>query len=147
MMRDDANKNMKELTDRLWELPIGEYLVSEKFTAFRQEHDLDDEWREYLRYSQDRPDLYGGSVIKNTFSQFLCHIFQSQNKRFLSLFSHLLADFSRGLSCPLPVNDVKASLLSLGYPEGEIDRALFTLRVEQEIIPEPAEDCCTAERK
>ncbi|HSQ93606.1 MAG TPA: hypothetical protein VLL74_04870 [Methanoregula sp.] len=45
------------------------------------------------------------------------------------------------------MDDVKASLMSLGYPEGEIDRVLFTLRVEQEIIPEPAEDCCTAERE
>ncbi|RPI39830.1 MAG: hypothetical protein EHM53_04280 [Methanoregulaceae archaeon] len=130
-MDDDRSQTFRELTALLGALPIGDYLVSEDFSRFLRNHDLEDAWNEYLVLSRDKPDLYGDSVIKNAFSLFLSHIFHRRREMFLSLFSGLLADFSRGIPCTLPVDDIKPFLLLLGYPEAAIDHTLFSLRVRQ----------------
>ena len=145
-MNDDAKQTIKELTAQLWALPIGDFLASGEFSRFCHEHDLYDEWREYLRLSQDRPDLYGGSVLKNAFTRFLYHIYHTRKEVFLSLFTRMMAEFSRNISCSLPVDDLKRGLLLLGYPEAETDHALFILRVRQEVLP-AGEKCCTGENK
>lgn len=145
-MSDDAKQTMKELTTTLWALPLGDYLVSGDFSRFCRQNDLYDAWREYLRFSQDRPDLYGSSVLKNAFTLFLYHIYNTRKEIFPSLFTRMMAEFSRTISCSLPVDDLKRSLLLLGYPEIETDHALFSLRVRQEITP-PREECCAGEKK
>lgn len=145
-MNDDTKQTMKELTAQLWALPVADYLVSEEFSRFCHAHDLYDEWREYLRLSEDRPDLYGGSVLKSAFTRFLYHLYHMKKDAFPSLFTRMMADFSRNISCSLPVDDLKRSLLLLGYPEAETDHALFILRVRQEVTP-AGETCCTGEKK
>jgi hypothetical protein len=131
-MDDDRKQIFRDLAARLWVLPMEDYLASEEFSLFCRDHDLGDAWKEFLELSRDEPDLYGGSVLRNTLSLFLSHIFHNRPEEFLSLFARLLGDFSRGISCALPVDDIKPFLLILGYPEVAIDHALFSLRVRQE---------------
>jgi hypothetical protein len=146
-MNDDTNQIIKGLATRLWALPIEDYLASEDFLRFCRKHDLGDAWGEYLELSRDRPDLYGSSVIKNAFFLFLYHLFHKKPAEFLSLFASLLTDFSRGISHDLPVDDIRSSLLLMGYPEDMIDHALSIIRMKQEPAPEPSEDCCPPEKR
>lgn len=146
-MSDDSKQIMKELAAWLWALPIEDYLASEKFVRFCRRHDPGDAWQGYLELSRDRPDLYGSSVTQNAFILFLDHIFHKRPAEFLSLFARLLADFSRGITCVLPVDDIRSSLLLLGYPESKIDHALLILRIKQEPAPEPSEDCCSGQKR
>jgi hypothetical protein len=141
-MDDDGNQIFVELTARLGALPIVDYLASEEFSRFTRAHDLEDAWNEYLVLSRDKPGLYGETVEKNAFSLFLSHIFHRRQEMFLSLFAGLLADFSRGISCTLPVDEIKPFLLILGYPEGAIDHALFSLRITQKANEKPDHTCC-----
>jgi hypothetical protein len=138
-MGDDTIQPFRELTAQLWALPIYEYLASEDFSRFCSKHDLGDPWIQFLELSRDKPDLYGGTVIRNAFSLFLYHIFHSRPEEFLHLFCGLLVDFSGGISCELPVDGLKKDLLLLGYPERELDHVLFILRVKEHIAPEGSE--------
>jgi hypothetical protein len=144
-MNADVKRILTDLATRLWALPIEDYLASAEFTRFCREHDLGDAWQEYRELSRDRPDLYGSSVTQHAFILFLDHIFHKRPAEFLSLFTGLLADFSRRISCNLPVDDIRSSLLLLGYSERTADPALFTLRLKQE--PEPSEICCPQEKR
>ena len=119
-MPQDTEKTMKELAARLWEFPIEEYLSSENFLRFCRQYDLEDHWKEYLELSRDIPELYGSAVIKNAFVRFLHHIYSSRPDEFPSLFAILVRDFSGGISCALPVDDLKSDLLHLGYSRQEI---------------------------
>ncbi len=120
-MPQDTEKTMKELAARLWEFPIEEYLSSENFLWFCRKYDLEDRWNEYLELSRDIPELYGSAVIKNAVVRFLHHIYSSRPGEFLFLFTRLARDFSGGISCTLPVDDLKSDLLHLGYSLQEID--------------------------
>lgn len=145
-MGNDTRQTMKELTAVLFTLPAGDYLVSEEFRYFCHEHDLWDPWREYLRHSQDHPDLFGIAVYKHAFTEFLYHEYHARKEVFLTLFAGLMADFSRGLSCPLPVDELKRGMLLLGYSEEKVDHAFFILRIRQE-APPAMEECCPNPRK
>ena len=72
-------------------------------------------------------------------------MYNTRKEVFPALFTRMMADFSRNISCSLPVDNLKRSLLLLGYPEVETDHALFTLRVRQEVTP-PAEECCAGDK-
>ncbi len=146
-MGDDSRQTMKEITAQIFTLPAAEYLASDEFSYFCREHDLWDPWREYLRHAQDRADLFGISVYKHAFTDFLYHMYRGRKEVFLSLFTGLMVDFSRGLSCPLPVDDLRRGMLLLGYSENAIDHAFFILRIRQEPSPPPSGDCCTGPRK
>ncbi len=145
-MADDIRTALMALVSRLWMLPVRDYLQSGEFLRFRDRHQLNDIWREYLRSSQDRPDLYGGDVLKNAFTLFLYHVYHQQKGEFLPLFAGMLADFSRGISCPLPVDGIRSDLLPLGFTVSDIDHALFILRITQE-GPPPAGECCPGLKK
>jgi len=119
-MPQDTAKTIRELTAKLWAFPIEDYLSSENFLLFCREQDLGDAWSEYLELSRDKPDLYGSTVIKNAFVLFLHHIFHSRQKEFPALFARLLMDFSREISCVLPLDDLKSNLALLGYSDEEI---------------------------
>jgi hypothetical protein len=139
-MKGDTEQAIRELTAWVWTLPLADYLGSGAFFRFCREHGLWDTWQEYLRLSEDKPYLYGDSVLKDAFSRFLDHILHRRQDEFLPLFARLLADFSRGISCDLPLDNLKPGLLSLGYPEQAIDHALFSLRAGQTV--EPDDSCC-----
>jgi hypothetical protein len=121
--KKDTEKTIKELTAKLWAFPLEDYLSSEHFLLFCREQDLGDAWSEYLELSRDKPELYGGSVIRNAFVLFLHHIFHSRQKEFPALFARLLRDFSRGISCMLPFEDLKFDLVLLRYSDQEIEHA------------------------
>ncbi|MDD1693238.1 MAG: hypothetical protein LUQ71_00790 [Methanoregula sp.] len=146
-MNDNTGQIIEELVSEIWARPIEDYLSSEEFVRFCQEHELSDEWRKYLELSRDNPALYGNSTGKNAFTRFLNHICHHRPGEFLSLFSRLLADFSRGLSCYLPVEKIRSSLLRLGYPADRIDPSLFILRIKQVPAPDLSDDCCPARDK
>jgi hypothetical protein len=126
---------MEKISSQLWVHPFGDYLASEKFARFRREHDLGDAWQEFLQLSRDRPDLYGSMVTKTAFSLFLSHIYHERPVEFLSLFAGIIADFSGGYPGKIPVDDIKSSLLLLGYPQETIDHALFITRRKHKTGP------------
>ena len=128
----ENNEGLNELAGQLSGLPFGDYLESEAFARFSRRYDLHDAWREFLRLSQDRPDLIGEAVLDNAFLLFLDHIRHRQPAAFLSLLTGLLADFSRGVSCRLPVDGIRDVLIRQGYAEPDVTRALFVLRIRQE---------------
>lgn len=143
-MNDDAQQTIGALTTRLFSLPVGDYLSSEEFRRFARDNEVWDTWREYLRLAEDRPELYGGSVTRQAFSLFLYHIFHRRKGEFLRIFTGLLADFSRGISCELPVDGMRTELLRLGYSGQELDHALFIFRVREQVA-ETTEGCCPPE--
>jgi hypothetical protein len=145
MMNGKANQQaLRELTELIWSLPVGDYLASGDFSRFCREHALSDDWKEFLQISLDKPDLYGAAVIKNAFFLFLGHIFHSRQKEFLHLFSLLLAGFRRKLPCGLPLDELGKNLLLLGYTEPEIKSAFRRPGVERPHAPGPRDNCCPA---
>jgi hypothetical protein len=139
-MPHDTEKTMKDLAAPLWAFPLEDYLASEHFLLFCREHNLEDPWKEYLELSRDIPELYGSAVIKNAFVRFLHHIFHNRPNEFPALFTRLLRDFSRGISCVLPVDNLKSDLMHLGYSHLEIDNAFSCLNAGGTGTPEPGND-------
>ena len=89
-----------------------------------------DNWKEYLVVSRDRPDLYGGSVIKNAFVLFLHHIFHNRPKEFLEVFTWFLREFSEGISQSLPLDNLKKDLLSLGFSAEDIHNEFSKVKLK-----------------
>jgi hypothetical protein len=142
MMPHDTKKTIKELTARLWAFPFEEYLSSETFSRFCRDHDLGDTWNEYLELSRDTPDLYGTNVIKNAFVLFLYYIFHSRPGEFPALLGGIVEDFSRGISCVLPLDDLKSDLMQLGYSELETEHAFSGVKADGKATPGPRDTCC-----
>ena len=128
MPRDRTKKTFKRLTERLFALPLEDYVMSENFFDFCRKHDLYDAWQEYLVLSRDSPELYGSGVAKNAFELFLHHVFHSRQKEFPELFSLFLIEFSQGISCVLPFDGLKKDLMELGYSEREIDNKFSNVK-------------------
>lgn len=131
-MPQDTKKPIQRLTDRLFTLPIGNYLVSENFSLFCRQHDLEDLWKEYRVLSRDRPELYGHFVIKNAFVRLLQHIFHSRPNEFLEVVTHFLSSFSQEISDPLPLDDLKKDLMDLGYSDRDLETEFSVLRMNEE---------------
>lgn len=123
---------MKRLAARLFTLPIGNYLVSENFSLFCRQHDLEDLWKEYCVLSRDRPELYGHFVIENAFVRLLHHIFHSRPAEFLGVVTHFLFRFSQEICQPLPLDDLKKDLMDLGYSDKDIETEFSALRENEE---------------
>ena len=127
-MPPDTEKTIKRLAVHLFSFPLEEYLFSADFFSFLQEYDLGDAWKEYLVFSQDKPDLYGGAVTKNAFGLFLHHIFHSRPGEFLQLFTCFLIGFEHAISQALPVDDLKKDLTALGYSDEDIDKEFSKMK-------------------
>jgi hypothetical protein len=125
-----TEKTIQRLTGHIFTYPIEDYLSSENFLIFCREYDLVDAWKEYLAVSRDRPDLYGGSVIKNAFVLFVHHIFHSRPGEFLGLFTRFLMGFSEGITQSLPVDDLKNDLMSLGYSAEDIQNEFSNVKIK-----------------
>jgi hypothetical protein len=121
IMTPDNEKTIKKMTAQLFLYPIADYLSSENFSLFCKEHDLVDVWREKLEFSRDIPSLYGGAVIENAFVLFLHHIFHSRPRKFLMLFTRILAGFSQAGSLSLPLDDLQKDLMDLGYGDKDLE--------------------------
>jgi hypothetical protein len=130
-MPRDTKKIIGQLAGRLPHGPLEEYLASEKFLRLCRDHEVEDAWKEYLELSRDRPDLYGGSVMQNAFVLFLHHIFHEQPDAFPLLFTRFLAGFSRGISQPLPLDDLEKDLAGLGYPEKVLEKKFSALKAKE----------------
>lgn len=131
-MHQDTNKPIKRLAARLFTLPIGNYLVSENFSLFCRQHDLEDLWKEYRVLSRDMPELYGHFVIENAFVRLLHHIFHSRPNEFLEVVTHFLSSFSQEISDPLPLDDLKKDLIDLGYSDRDLETEFSVLRMNEE---------------
>ena len=121
-MSHSTEKTIKRLTGLLFSYPIEDYLSSENFLIFCREYDLVDNWKEFLVVSRDRPDLYGGSVIKNAFDLLVHHIFHSRPGEFPEVFTNFLARFSQEIDQQLPFDDLKSDLMDLGYSGYDLDK-------------------------
>lgn len=135
-MNQESGNAIGDLISLLWARSFEDYLSSSAFIRFLLDHDVCDEWRKYLELGRDNPALYGSAVWEYAFTRFLEHLHHHLPERFLFLFSRLLADFSRGLSCDLPVDEIRSSLLKLGYPTEKVDPALLLLKEKQVPYPE-----------
>ena len=131
-MPQDIESPIRRMTDHVFTLPIGNYLVSESFSLFCRQYDLEDLWKEYRVLSRDRPELYGHFVIKNAFLLFLQHIFHSRPDEFLEVVTQFLFRFSREIVQPLPLNDLKRDLMDLGYSDKNIETEFSILRRNDE---------------
>jgi len=131
-MHQDTKKPIKSLAARLFTLPIGNYLISENFSLFCRQHDLEDLWKEYRVLSRDMPELYGHFVIKNAFVRLLHHIFHSRPNEFLEVVTHFLSSFSQEISDPLPLDDLKKDLTDLGYSDRDLETEFSVLRMNEE---------------
>jgi hypothetical protein len=131
-MPQDIESPIQRMTDHVFTLPIGNYLVSESFSLFCRQYDLEDLWKEYRVLSRDRPELYGHFVIKNAFLLFLQHIFHSRPDEFLEVVTQFLFRFSREIVQPLPLNDLKRDLMDLGYSDKNIETEFSILRRNDE---------------
>jgi hypothetical protein len=131
-MHQDTKKPIQRLTDRLFTLPVGNYLVSENFSLFCRQHDLEDLWKEYRVLSRDMPELYGHFVIENAFVRLLHHIFHSRPNDFLEVVMHFLSSFSQEISDPLPLDDLKKDLIDLGYSDRDLETEFSVLRMNEE---------------
>ena len=132
-MPEDTELIIRGLAARLWAFPLGEYLASDHFFRFCHAHELGDAWKEFLELSQDIPELYGGAVIKNAFALFLHHVYHTRNREFPTLFARFMMDFCRWKTCDLPVDDLRADLVRLGYADRDIAREFSS-------VPEDGED-------
>jgi hypothetical protein len=127
---------------RLFSLSVEDYLFSENFSRFCKEYDLDDVWKESLDLSRDRPDLYGGAVMKNAFVEFLHHMFHSRLDEFPALFTRFLAGFLQVISKPLPFDELKKDLMELGYPAEDLEKKFSVFRaIEEEHRKRGTTDC------
>jgi hypothetical protein len=128
----DTPKIIGRVAARLFTLSPEAYLSSEYFLQFCREHGLDDNWKESLERSRDRPDLYGDAVIKNAFALFLLHMVHNRPDEFPALFTRFLTGFSREIYQPLPLDDLKMDLIDLGYPAEELEKKFSVLTAEEE---------------
>jgi hypothetical protein len=133
-MFHDIEQPIQRLTDRLFTLPVGNYLVSENFSEFCRQYDLEDLWKEYRVLSRDQPELYGHFVIKNAFIRLLHHVFHSRPDEFIGVVTQFLLRFSQKIDVPLPLDDLKRDLMDLGYPERELETGFSMLRRNDEDI-------------
>jgi len=122
-MSGEPGQIIQHLTERLWILTFEDYLSSEEFSRFCRDHDLVDEWQGILALSRDTPHLYGNMMTKNAFAVFLHHLFEGRTKEFPTMLVTLLAGFSRKVSRPLPLDDIKKDLVHLGYSDQETEYA------------------------
>jgi hypothetical protein len=138
-----TEKILRGLTARLWKFPLKEYLSSEHFLRFCRKYDLEDRWKDHLELSYDTPGLYGSDVLKNAFVLFLHTIFHAQKKEFPALFAHLMMDFCRWNASDLPLDDLKADLVHLGYLDQEISNEFSFRPVKGENIQKSPDEPCS----
>jgi hypothetical protein len=131
-MPRDTRKAIKRLTAQVFTCPVDVYLASEKFSDFCRNHDILDAWKQYLEISRETPELYGSAVTKNAFELFLHHIFHRRPDEFLKLFIDFLLEFLRGISCVIPVENLKKDLMDLGYSDRDLETELSVLRANEE---------------
>lgn len=121
-MVQDTRKIIERMAARLFPYSINGYQLSEHFSRFCSEPDLDDAWKESLQLSRDRPDLYGDAVIKNAFVLFLDQSFHSRPDKFPAMVTCFLTGFSQEISQPLPLDDLKSDLMDLGYSGEDLEK-------------------------
>ncbi|MFA5268837.1 MAG: hypothetical protein WC379_12775 [Methanoregula sp.] len=130
-MQRTQKKIVGRIAERLFSFPVGYHLSSENFSRFCRREDLDDVWGESLDLSRDRPDLYGDSVIRNAFAEFLYHIFYRRPEKFPALFVRFLAGLSHEIARPLPLDDLKKDLRDLGYPAESLEKIFSVLSADE----------------
>lgn len=129
-MQKTQKKIIGRIAERLFSFPVGPYLSSENFSRFCRREDLDDIWSESLALSRDRPDLFGDSVIKNAFAEFLYHIFYRRPEEFPVLFVRFLSGLSPEIGRHLSLADLKNDLTDLGYPAESLVKIFSVMKVD-----------------
>jgi hypothetical protein len=88
-------------------------------------------WSESLDLSRDRPDLFGDSVIRNAFAEFLYHIFYRRPDEFPGLFVRFLIGLSPEICRQLPLADLKNDLRDLGYPAESLKKIFSVMGADE----------------
>ena len=120
-MPQDPRKTISRLSDHVVLTGTVDYLLSDQFTRFCREQDIEDSWTEALGYSRDKPDLYGDAVVKNAFLMLLRHLYLNRTDEFPNLVAGLLADCYREYPGPAFVEDILQDLTLLGYSRSDIE--------------------------
>jgi hypothetical protein len=120
-MAQDSQKTIRQLSDHILTLDIGDYLVSEQFTRFCRKHDIDDIWTEELDMSREKPYLYGGDTVKKAFFWTLQHLYQKKKDEFPGILAGLLTDFSGRYPGPSIFHEISEDLIRLGYSKKDVE--------------------------
>jgi hypothetical protein len=108
---------------------MGNYLLSDHFSLFCREHNLSEIWDGLLGFSRDKPELYGGDIIRDAFFQLLQHICRGRRKEFLEILIGLLADYSKISLKSNLVPTIKQDLIRPGYSLKEVEVMISTMDV------------------
>ena len=131
-MQKNAKKIIGRLAERLFNVSPEDYLVSENFSRFCNEDDLEDIWQESLELSRDTPDLYGDAVIKSAVVLFLHHTFHRRPDEFPGILLRFLTGFSLEISQPLPLDGLEKDLTDLGYSKKDLGTTFSALEAMEE---------------
>ena len=127
-MQKNPERIIAVMAARLSSFPVGDYLLSEGFSAFLREHDLEEAWSAAIDSSRDRPNLYGTEVMTHAFAGFLQHVFHRQPEDFPEFFIGFLTGFSCTADRPLPLHGIRRDLADLGFPGPDLEKKLSALR-------------------
>ncbi|MFX0062173.1 MAG: SAP domain-containing protein [Candidatus Hermodarchaeota archaeon] len=112
---------IKPLLADFLELKIGDYLISERFRVFTKKMDLDDLWSQSLIYGEFDPFRTYVPNHEKAFEFFLNSIFYKGKGVFLISVSALVRDFLQWSNKTLNFDQIKQSLVYMGYTEDELD--------------------------
>jgi hypothetical protein len=120
-MPQDSQKIIRQLSDHIVTPDFEDYLLSEQFTRFCREHDIEDIWEEELDMSREKPYLYGGDTIHEAFFWTLQHLYQKKKDEFPRILAGFLADFSGSYPVPSFFYEISEDLIRLGYSKKEVE--------------------------
>jgi len=123
-MPQDTKERVRQLSNHIMDMNNGSFLLSEQFSRFCREYEIDELWGGLLTSAEDRPDLYGDEIIRHAFSRLLEHIYLKRRPEFLRILRGLLALFPKNSCTPSLFPTVKQDLLGLGYSREDTEEYL-----------------------
>lgn len=130
--RPNKSRIIRRIVDRVLTPPVAEYLLSDNFSTLCRTYDAEDDWREALVRSRDRPDLFGRDTIKIALAHLFSFVLHSRPETFRPFFMATLMAFTGYITTPLPLDDLKRDLVCLGCPENELDTQFSAIRRAEE---------------
>jgi len=120
-MPGDTKERIRQLSDHMMEMDNGNFLLSEQFSRFCREYDIDEIWDGLLASAGDRPDLYGKEGLRHAFSRLLEHLYQKKRADFPRILSGLVALVPKKASDLLYLSTIRKDLSALGYSRDDAE--------------------------
>ena len=136
-MTKDTREGIRQLSGHIMDMDNGKFLVSEQFSRFCREHQIDEMWGGLLTSAGDRPDLYGDEIIRHALFRLLEHICHKRRSEFLSILHGLLLLLQKNSCNPSLFPAVRQDLIGLGYSPEEAEECLPGETGYQAGVPDP----------